>query len=96
MGTPIHGEVDPTVKKTTLPKQTLCPHHKTRKHAQSKNVSFFCESPIVLAGFMQQHTSDAHPSTYLISANFDGISNTYTHLQKIYTHIYIITYNIIL
>ena len=29
---------------------------------------------IVLAGFMQQPTSDAHSSTYLISANFDGIS----------------------
>ena len=34
----------------------------------------FCESPIVLAGFMQQPTSDAHSSTYLISAHFDGIS----------------------
>ena len=70
MGTPIHGEVDPTVKKTTLPyKQTVCPHHKTRKYAQTKNVSFFCESPIVLAGFMQQPTSDAHSNAYLISAN---------------------------
>jgi hypothetical protein len=53
MGTPIHGEVDPTVKKTTLPKQTLCPHHKTRKAAQAKNVSFFVRVPYRFkAGFM--------------------------------------------
>ena len=68
MGTPIHGEVDPTVKNQPCLSKHYAhtiPHHKSRKHAQSKNVSFFCESPIVLAGFMQQGTSDAHSSTYL-------------------------------
>ena len=49
---------------------------------QTKNVSFFCESPIVLAGFMQQPTSDAHPNTYLISANFDGISYNCDYTQS--------------
>ena len=51
----------------------------TPQNAQAcaiKKRIFFCESPIVLAGFMQQPTSDAHPTTYLISANFDGISYT--------------------
>ena len=39
-----------------------------------QNVSFFCESPIVLGGFMQNPTSDAHSNTYSIDANFEGIS----------------------
>ena len=74
MGTPIHGEVDPTVKKQPC----LSKHYAhTTKRASMRNQKriFFCESPIVLAGFMQQPTSDAHPSTHLISANFDGISH---------------------
>ena len=73
MGTPIHGEVDPTVKKKTC----LSKHYAhTTERASIRN-----ESPIVLAGFMQQPTSDAHSSTYLTSAKFDGISYTaYIHM----------------
>ena len=73
MGTPIHGEVDPTVKKQPC----LSKHYAhTTKRASMRNQkrSFFCEYPIVFAGFMQEPTSDAHSSAYLISANFDGIS----------------------
>ena len=53
-------------------KQPDCPHHKTRVCASKKHI-VSCESPIVFAGFMQQPTSDAHSSTYLISLNSDGI-----------------------
>ena len=46
-------------------------HHNCMAH---RRALFFCESLIVLGGFMQKQTSDAHSNTYLISLIFDGIS----------------------
>ena len=61
MGTPIHGEVDPTVKK----QHCLSKHYAhTTKRASMRNQKTY-RLFIVLAGFMQQPTSDARPSTYL-------------------------------
>ena len=67
----------------------------TQQNAQKcaiKKRIVFCESPIVLAGFMQQPTSDAHSSTYLISAKFDGIAYTCVYIY-IYT-VYITEYSV--
>ena len=86
MSTPIHGEVDPTVKK----QHCLSKHYAhTTKRASMRNQKthlFFVrpETPIVLAGFMQQPTSDAHSSTYLISAKFDGIAYTCVYIYTQY------------
>ena len=79
MGTPIHGEVDPTVEKQPclISKQYA---HCTKRASMRKQKTYvsFWESPIVLAGFMQQPTSDAHSSTYLISAILDGMASECT------------------
>ena len=75
MGTPFHGEVDPTVKKQRwLTSKQYAHTTKRASTRKQKTYRFFCESIIVLAGFMQQPTSDAHSNTYLISANVYGIS----------------------
>ena len=63
-------------EKTTLPKQTVCPHHKTRKHAQasaSKKRIVFCESMWIPYRFSGFHATANIRCTLQYIIN-DGIS----------------------
>ena len=87
MGTPIHGEVDPTVKKQPclISKQYA---HTTKRASMRKQKTYrFLWVPYRFSRFHAQPTSDAHSNTYLISANFDGISHVAIYII-IYTIIY--------